>query len=120
MSERCNGLQKDMLVWGRGGVTTLTGAIYFIADGEAIKIGHAMDLKRRLQELQTSHYRDLKIICDLPGTEVDESYFHLRFRHLRIRGEWFRAEPELLAFIEELREELKVAKLPKFMIEMPE
>ena len=39
------------------------------------------------------------ILADKP--EKLEAELHQRFNALRIRGEWFRPEPELLSFIEE-------------------
>jgi hypothetical protein len=32
----------------------------------------------------------------------DERGYHATFAHLRVTGEWFRAEPDLLAFIASL------------------
>lgn len=85
------------------------GYVYFVTDGVAIKIGHASSPRSRLGELQVSHHVELQLMHDMPGKLEDEFKLHERFRHLHIRGEWFRREPELLDYIEELRE---AAKLP--------
>ncbi len=71
--------------------------VYFVhAASGPIKIGSTVDVATRLLELQVSHWEKLSVVgvCHLKEHEV-----HDRFGHLRIRGEWFRAEPELLDFI---------------------
>lgn len=71
--------------------------VYFIgAEGGPIKIGKATDVKKRLSSHQTSNPEALRVYGVMRG---DESAIHQKFEHLRLRGEWFRREPELLAFI---------------------
>lgn len=76
------------------------GFTYFIRAGDAIKIGSAINFKRRLGSLQTSHEKSLDVLAVFSASAVDEYSTHLRFVHLRIRGEWFRADKELLQFID--------------------
>jgi hypothetical protein len=38
----------------------------------------------------------------LPGADR-EAELHQRFRHLHVRGEWFRPGPDLLAFIGQVK-----------------
>lgn len=73
--------------------------VYFITDGEAIKIGKANNPKSRLSGLQTSHHKPLRIIHLTPGGEAFERELHFKFSHLRIRGEWFRDHKDLHDFI---------------------
>lgn len=80
------------------------GHVYFIGDGTAIKIGFSENVARRLRSIQTGHHLPLKILGTIPASAIDELTVHARFAHLRLRGEWFRIDPELLAFIEETRE----------------
>ena len=136
ISDRCNFMQNEMLVWGRGGVPALEtfeyvpdlgqqdsaptsaespktsswgGFVYFVTDGVAIKIGHASSPRSRLCELQVSHHVTLSLLHDMPGKLEDEYRIQQRFNHLRIRGEWFRPGQDLLEYIEELR---KIPELP--------
>jgi hypothetical protein len=93
--------------------------IYFIyaPDHELIKIGHSVNFEQRFRDLKTM-MPFVQLICLklIPGTSEDEREIHKRFNHLRIpeetgrfNTEWFRADPELLAFIdvEDPKEEAK-------------
>jgi hypothetical protein len=77
--------------------------VYFIRSGTdgPIKIGKASDVMRRLSGLQSAHAEELRLLATTRAVTEDE--LHQRFAHLRMRGEWFRAEPELLAFIDSMR-----------------
>ena len=44
----------------------------------------------------------MKLIGTVRGDRRLEKALHKRFDHLRVRGEWFWATPELLAFIDGL------------------
>lgn len=81
--------------------------VYFILnrDSHAIKIGRARDIQKRLATLQTASPAELELLKAVQvRTEFQsqqlEIILHSKFRHLRIRGEWFRAEPDLLRCIE--------------------
>lgn len=76
------------------------GCVYFIRVGDAIKIGFAENFKRRLGTLQTSHEIPLEVLAVISSASINEYETHQRFAHLRTRGEWFRAEQELIQFIE--------------------
>lgn len=80
------------------------GFVYFITDGDAIKIGHATNVKKRLSSLQSGHSKRLTVLTTVSGCVMSEYSLHQRFAHLRISGEWFRPEPELADFIRELRD----------------
>lgn len=78
--------------------------LYFIGDGQAIKIGRAVNIERRLRSLRTAQHRDLAVLAAVPVHVSTEAAVHRRFSHLRIKGlEWFRPEPELLDFIERVK-----------------
>lgn len=76
------------------------GWTYFIRVDDAIKIGFASNFKKRISSLQTSHQNPLDVLAVVPAALVDEYKTHQLFSHLRIRGEWFRADHELLYFID--------------------
>lgn len=72
--------------------------IYFITDGEYIKIGFSDAPELRIATLQTASPRELRILAIMPGDTLKEVELHNRFSHLRVRGEWFVAEDELIEF----------------------
>lgn len=80
-----------------------SSAIYFIQRGDehgAIKIGWTWtDPMKRLHTLQHANDETLTLLGYFPGSCGDEAALHERFAHLRIRGEWFRPDDDLLAFI---------------------
>jgi hypothetical protein len=75
--------------------------IYFVQDTGSweIKIGRAIDIRRRLASLQCGNPRWLAPLGTLVGDRVKEAELHLRFRHLRVIGEWHIPGADLLDFI---------------------
>ena len=74
--------------------------VYFVQCGDdgPIKIGKSSgDMKRRLGELQVGNPVELRLLVSIPG-DVEQA-MHMRFARQRIRGEWFRPDPVLLAFV---------------------
>lgn len=74
-------------------------AVYFVQakTGGPIKIGTAglYCVAKRLDSLQIGNPEELVIRATVVGGRTLERAFHIEFSHLRIRGEWFRNEPEL-------------------------
>jgi len=77
--------------------------VYFVRAGDRIKIGRATDLGRRVLTLQTAHAEQLSLVLSIPAHAALEPAIHARFQHLKTRGEWFRVEPDLVAFIEAVK-----------------
>lgn len=82
--------------------------IYFIQEAgdqsAPIKIGFtASDPTKRLGELQTGYPAKLTVLHARDGSIIDEKEEHDRWGHLRIHGEWFRAEPELVEYVRSQR-----------------
>lgn len=75
------------------------GFVYFVSDGEAVKIGFSEKPARRLAGIQSHHPKPLTLLGTVSASVFDEQDLHQKFSDIRIRGEWFRATPELLAFI---------------------
>ena len=69
---------------------------YFVSDGQYIKIGRARDVKKRLVGLRVASSRPLTL---LGVSHEPEQEIQARFAAHRVRGEWFEAVPELLAYI---------------------
>lgn len=80
-------------------------AIYFIRNERTgnIKIGFSVDPDGRLQQLRTSHCDELRMLLSIPGEMSDERGLHRKFARFRVRGEWFRPEPEIMSEMDRLR-----------------
>jgi hypothetical protein len=83
--------------------------VYFILnqDSNAIKIGRARDLTKRMKALQTSSPAKLKLLKSVQvegGKEAQEleQSLHRQFNEIRLAGEWFKAEASLLEYISQL------------------
>ena len=79
--------------------------IYFIEFLDFIKIGFTTDLEGRFRTLCSAYPGPLIILHDMRGNFDLETDLHRKFKHLRTGGEWFRKDPELLAYIEKLKAE---------------
>lgn len=81
-----------------------SSVVYFVSDdlGQAIKIGTAKNANTRLAELQCGSSSKLRILKVVKGDRKHEAKLHQKFKHLRMHGEWFKAAPELIKFIESL------------------
>src|SRR5260370_32146528 len=66
-------------------------------DGGPIQLGASENRTKRLAALQRSSGIPLRLL--LATRHVAEPAAQRRFRHLRIDGEWFRPEADLLAWI---------------------
>jgi len=83
--------------------------VYFILneDSNAIKIGKAKDISKRLKSLQTSSPAKLRLIksiqveSDKKAQEL-EQLLHRKFQEIRLGGEWFKAEVILLDYINQV------------------
>jgi hypothetical protein len=76
---------------------------YFILGSEGIKIGQSFSPRSRLRDLQPGSATPLKLLLAVPYSRIPEPEAHKKFKHLRMMGEWFRPEQELLDFIEGLK-----------------
>lgn len=86
----------------RGAITGGQCYIYFILSGDCVKIGRAASVTQRLGELQTAHHQPLQLVGYVIGAESLERELHAKFWHLHERGEWFRINDDLSAFIASL------------------
>lgn len=81
------------------GVSKLStpGHIYFIEARlcRAIKIGWATDPKKRLANLQSVCPDQLELLFSEPGNGREEADLHAKFARHRMRGEWFKAHPDI-------------------------
>jgi hypothetical protein len=80
----------------------LDGWVYFISDGDFIKIGQSRTCPYgRIRSLQTASSTELKFLAMMRGADREQE-LHKRFAHLRARGEWFRQTEELIDFIKSI------------------
>lgn len=75
------------------------GYVYFLRAGDAIKIGFSIEPNQRKSGLQVGNPVELETLATVSVNKITEREAKDKFNHLKIRGEWFRAEPELLEFI---------------------
>lgn len=76
-----------------------SGWVYFVRDGDLVKIGFSTWPPARFKTLKAA---PSDVLGTMPGTRDDERRCHAAFAHLREHGEYFRAEPDLIAFINAL------------------
>lgn len=67
-----------------------------------IKIGVSVNVLVRLVNMRAHCPYELKLLKAAPGDAHLEIELHQRFAGDRVRGEWFRRSPELLAYIDAL------------------
>jgi hypothetical protein len=115
--------------WGPSRSTTCY--VYFILapSMRRIKIGFSFNLKSRLKDLQLGSPDQLTVLTCLLIQCLDtdesepqwfyesilrhkaleiESHLHEKFKHIRVKGEWFEATDELLSFVDEIKETVLV------------
>jgi hypothetical protein len=68
-------------------------SVYFAQKGDLIKIGWSQSVRSRITSLKA------RMIGVHPGGRDVEAAVHARFAHLRVAGEWFRPEADLLEYI---------------------
>jgi Meiotically up-regulated gene 113 len=95
------GLSREESVTDRAPVS----GVYFIGFDRYIKIGRSNNIAKRIYSLQTSIPVDVIIYLVVTDKRVTESALHRSFKHLRLNGEWFKKTPELIRFIEFIRDE---------------
>ena len=95
--------------------------VYFILDvvSGAIKIGKANDIHARISNMQTGNPNELVVLHYIECKSVDlafilEKKYHDKFKHLHMRGEWFKYDKETFQnfFIEEIDFKMKQKRKP--------
>lgn len=79
--------------------TATIGEVYFIACDGFVKIGYGFHPRNRMGIMQVGCPHRMELLLSFPADMEDELHYHQRFAELRHRGEWFRLEGPLLAFI---------------------
>jgi len=70
--------------------------VYFIQDGTGVKIGLTINLKDRINTLQTGNPCRLKLIAyiETENMHLLEKHFHNHLKSLLLLGEWFKLDKE--------------------------
>lgn len=77
------------------------GFVYMV-QGERhtpVKVGYAVNPRKRLTQLQTGSYAELHILDLIPGPPSLERKLHKRLAPHRLRGEWFAWEAAIPAWL---------------------
>jgi Meiotically up-regulated gene 113 len=79
--------------------------VYFIKCKQHIKIGlTSMPIEKRLGTLSSGSAGQMKVLATIKNASASvEHALHERFAKYRVRREWFKAAPEILAYIEEIK-----------------
>ena len=77
--------------------------VYFIQNGDAVKIGMSATPRKRMADMATSNHADLKLLGVLPGGFKRERALHAKFHKHHIRGEWFKLVPEITEYLRQQR-----------------
>jgi hypothetical protein len=93
----------ENIAMGRTRKEKPTDKLYFVEEKNTgnIKIGRtSRPIEERMITLQTANSSALALLKCVPASPVEEVRLHARFRAAKVRGEWFRPTPELLAYID--------------------
>lgn len=90
---------NDPIVHPENDETLPKSNIYFVYDGESVKIGKADDPQKRVSGLQTGSSKSLKLLYTMKGDERLESFLHELFEPYRKVGEWFSVDGLLKEFL---------------------
>jgi hypothetical protein len=77
--------------------------VYFIRCSGYVKIGTAIDVRARMASIKASNPNPIDIIAIIPASDDTEKRLHERFHPLRHKGEWFRPDKAIDAFLKKVQ-----------------
>jgi hypothetical protein len=79
--------------------------VYFIQDGETVKIGHSHSPKSVIKALKRGNHRELILLATGSGGQPREVALHKKFAKFRLhrRHEWFTLSPQISKYIAGLK-----------------
>lgn len=74
--------------------------LYLILDTSSnkLKIGRSKNVKKRLQQLQTSNSGSLSLLFSIKGKGCYEEDVHKKFSHLNSNGEWYEYDNSIIDY----------------------
>lgn len=75
--------------------------VYFLYNGESVKIGHSKNPKKRVKQLQTGSSSRILLLGSIEGGKELEKELHKKFNYIRIKNEWFLPHEDLVEYINE-------------------
>ncbi|MGN6147077.1 GIY-YIG nuclease family protein [Rhizobium sp.] len=90
-----------------------TRHVYFVKMGEFVKIGFSAGVMSRMKNLNVGFPQTAELLAVIPGTKRTEVCFHQIFAGLNTKGEWFRFEGELEAFMSVAKNANELVETPK-------
>lgn len=79
--------------------------LYFITDGEYVKIGRANNVYKRLAQLQTGNPKALWVLAVIKDKGMNESWVHKTLSQYRVSNEWYILNENVKSFIKSLVKE---------------
>jgi hypothetical protein len=76
-----------------------SGWVYFLEDGQAIKVGYTSNLGRRINGLTGNASREIRLIGSVKGDRAVERAIHAELSAHHIKGEWFADNPAVRAVV---------------------
>jgi hypothetical protein len=75
--------------------------VYFLLDTETneIKIGQTNNPRERIEHLCHNTGRQLIVLAIVEDRLPLEQIMHMKFENLHMHGDWFRSDPSLISFI---------------------
>ena len=70
--------------------------VYFISDGNSVKIGFSKCVRHRVRALQTCNANILTVLRVYKGDKFLEEKFHKSLSEYRVNGEWFTISKKVL------------------------
>lgn len=69
--------------------------LYLIESGDYYKIGYSINIKNRMHSYSTNN-PNYTLLDQCIGNETTEKLLHEKLKHLRVKGEWFKKDQEVL------------------------
>lgn len=81
----------------------MASAVYFVKDtlNGNIKIGYSSTLRTRIAGIKSGDGSNIELLFIIHGDKDTENYYHTKFYHDHIIGDWFRPSEDLMKFINE-------------------
>jgi hypothetical protein len=91
---------RDLLLAQHGKTKAHDPVVYFLRNGNRVKIGWTTNLRGRVSSLSLSLSLPMSaVLATVPGGPAEETGMHGRFASAHIEHEWFEFTPDIEAFV---------------------